>query len=212
MPEKGVFWEGISEGIAEKLEGIIEFIPLLGSYLRRENDREVDKLIREHIAERFDGMISIEQDAMQAMDDLVIDAFGKQYQDEVTEFAAWRLNARKIREDDRRFVGQFMKDVRNMSYDEAQRAYGQMWMQRFERNKAMLRNDKAGSAFLQGNNNAKIALGQMAPGDTIGTGSISLNNSIQIMCSQYPSNVHNQVYFIGQNMAGRIKGFVIYDP
>ncbi len=56
MPEKGVFWEGISEGIAEKLEGIIEFIPLLGSYLRRENDREVDKLIREHIAERFDSL------------------------------------------------------------------------------------------------------------------------------------------------------------
>jgi hypothetical protein len=56
MPEKGVFWEGISAGIAEKLEEIIEFIPLLGSYLRRENDREVDKLIREHIAERFDGI------------------------------------------------------------------------------------------------------------------------------------------------------------
>jgi hypothetical protein len=56
MPEKGVFWEGISEGIAEKLEGMIELIPLLGSYLRRENDREVDKLIREHIAERFDGL------------------------------------------------------------------------------------------------------------------------------------------------------------
>ncbi|MBN1573124.1 MAG: hypothetical protein JW984_08010 [Deltaproteobacteria bacterium] len=56
MPDKGVFWEGISEGIAEKLEGIIEFIPLLGSYLRRENDREVDKLIREHMAERFDGL------------------------------------------------------------------------------------------------------------------------------------------------------------
>jgi hypothetical protein len=56
MPEKGVFWEGISSGIAEKLEGMIEYIPLLGSYLRRENDREVDKIIREHMADRFDNL------------------------------------------------------------------------------------------------------------------------------------------------------------
>jgi hypothetical protein len=56
MPEKGIFWEGISEGLAEKLERIVEIIPGIGHYLKRENARERDKIIREHIAERFDHL------------------------------------------------------------------------------------------------------------------------------------------------------------
>jgi hypothetical protein len=56
MPDKGVFWEGISEGMAQKLEKLVEQVPLLGSYLRRENARERDKIIREHIAQRIDHL------------------------------------------------------------------------------------------------------------------------------------------------------------
>ncbi|MBN2224406.1 MAG: hypothetical protein JW765_06990 [Deltaproteobacteria bacterium] len=56
MPDKGVFWEGISEGMAQKLEKLVEKVPLLGSYLRRENARERDKIIREHIAQRIDHL------------------------------------------------------------------------------------------------------------------------------------------------------------
>lgn len=56
MPDKGVFWEGISEGMAQKLERLVSEIPLLGSYLRRENARERDKIIREHIAQRMDHL------------------------------------------------------------------------------------------------------------------------------------------------------------
>jgi hypothetical protein len=67
MPEKGVFWEGISEGMAQKLEKLIAEIPLLGSYLKRENARERDKIIREHIADRIDhlkGAVSKVTEAM----------------------------------------------------------------------------------------------------------------------------------------------------
>jgi hypothetical protein len=67
MPEKGVFWEGISEGMAQKLEKLIEQIPMLGSYLKRENARERDKIIREHIADRIDhlkGAVSKVTEAM----------------------------------------------------------------------------------------------------------------------------------------------------
>ncbi|MBN1883710.1 MAG: hypothetical protein JW885_16225 [Deltaproteobacteria bacterium] len=56
MPEKGVFWEGISEGLARKIEEIVEIVPGFGDYLKRENARERDKIIREHIAERYDHM------------------------------------------------------------------------------------------------------------------------------------------------------------
>jgi hypothetical protein len=56
MPEKGVFWEGISGGLAKTLEEIVEYIPGVGHYLKRENARERDKIIREHIAERFDHL------------------------------------------------------------------------------------------------------------------------------------------------------------
>jgi hypothetical protein len=56
MADKGVFWEGVSEGVAQKLEKLVEQIPLLGSYLRRENARERDKIIREHIAQRIDHL------------------------------------------------------------------------------------------------------------------------------------------------------------
>lgn len=70
MPEKGVFWDGISNGLAEKLEGLVEKIPLLGSYLRRENARERDKIIREHIAERIDhlkgGLMKVMEDGAES--------------------------------------------------------------------------------------------------------------------------------------------------
>jgi hypothetical protein len=56
MADKGVFWEGISEGMAQKLEKLVEKIPLLGSYPRRENARERDKIIREHIAQLIDHL------------------------------------------------------------------------------------------------------------------------------------------------------------
>ncbi len=67
MPEKGVFWEGISEGMAQKLEKFIEDIPLLGSYLHRENARERDKIIREHIAQRIDHLKGAIMKVMEAM-------------------------------------------------------------------------------------------------------------------------------------------------
>lgn len=67
MPEKGVFWEGISDGMAQKLEKFVEQIPLLGSYLKRENARERDKIIREHIAERFDHLKGAVMKVMEAM-------------------------------------------------------------------------------------------------------------------------------------------------
>jgi len=67
MPEKGVFWEGISEGMAQKLEKFVEDIPLMGSYLRRENARERDKLIREHIAQRIDHLKGAVMKVMEAM-------------------------------------------------------------------------------------------------------------------------------------------------
>ncbi len=67
MPEKGVFWEGISEGMAQKLEKLVEKIPLLGSYLHRENARERDKIIREHIAERIDHLKGAVMKVMEAM-------------------------------------------------------------------------------------------------------------------------------------------------
>ncbi len=67
MPEKGVFWEGISEGMAQKLEKMVQEIPLLGSYLKRENARERDKIIREHIAERFDHLKGSVMTVMEAM-------------------------------------------------------------------------------------------------------------------------------------------------
>ncbi len=66
MPEKGVFWEGISQGMAQKLEKFVEDIPLLGSYLRRENARERDKLIREHIAQRIDHLKAAVMKVMEA--------------------------------------------------------------------------------------------------------------------------------------------------
>ena len=66
MPEKGVFWEGISAGMAQKLEKFVEEIPLLGSYLRRENARERDKIIREHIAQRIDHLKAAVMKVMEA--------------------------------------------------------------------------------------------------------------------------------------------------
>ena len=56
MPEKGVFWEGISGGLAKTLEEVVEYVPGIGHYLKRENARERDNIIREHIAERFDHL------------------------------------------------------------------------------------------------------------------------------------------------------------
>jgi septation ring formation regulator EzrA len=56
MAEKGIFWEGISEGMAQKLEKLMEKVPLLGSYPRRENARERDKIVREHIAQEIDHL------------------------------------------------------------------------------------------------------------------------------------------------------------
>ena len=67
MPEKGVFWEGISEGMAQKLEKLVANIPLLGDYLRRENARERDKIIREHIAQRIDHLKVVVMKQMEAM-------------------------------------------------------------------------------------------------------------------------------------------------
>jgi chromosome segregation ATPase len=67
MAEKGVFWEGISEGMAQKLEKFVEDIPVLGSYLRRENARERDKIIREHIAQRIDHLKGAIMKLMEAM-------------------------------------------------------------------------------------------------------------------------------------------------
>jgi len=67
MPEKGVFWEGISEGLARKMEEIIEIVPGFGHYLKRENARERDKIIREHIAERYDHMKNALMKVMEAM-------------------------------------------------------------------------------------------------------------------------------------------------
>jgi chromosome segregation ATPase len=69
MPDKGVFWEGISEGMAQKLEKLVEQVPLLGSYLRRENARERDKIVREHIAQRIDHLKGAVMKQMEAMTD-----------------------------------------------------------------------------------------------------------------------------------------------
>ncbi len=69
MPDKGVFWEGISEGMAQKLEKLVEKVPLLGSYLRRENARERDKIVREHIAQRIDHLKGVVMKQMEAMTD-----------------------------------------------------------------------------------------------------------------------------------------------
>lgn len=69
MPDKGVFWEGISEGMAQKLEKLVEQIPLLGSYLRRENARERDKIIREHIAQQIDHLKGAVIKEMEVMTD-----------------------------------------------------------------------------------------------------------------------------------------------
>jgi hypothetical protein len=69
-----------------------------------------------------------------------------------------------------------------------------------------------GFAYWMSINNNTATVGQTFPGDTVTTGQILPNQSIEIMCSLYPSNIHSQVYFVGQNLAGRIKGFVIYDP
>jgi len=67
MPEKGVFWEGISEGLARKIEEIVEIVPGFGHYLKRENARERDKIIREHIAERYDHMKNALMGVMEAL-------------------------------------------------------------------------------------------------------------------------------------------------
>ena len=69
MPDKGVFWEGISDGMAQKLEKLVEKIPLLGSYLRRENARERDKIVREHIAQRIDHLKGTVMKEMEAQTD-----------------------------------------------------------------------------------------------------------------------------------------------
>jgi len=69
MPDKGVFWEGISDGMAQKLEKLVEKIPLLGSYLRRENARERDKIVREHIAQVIDHLKGAGMKEMEAMTD-----------------------------------------------------------------------------------------------------------------------------------------------
>lgn len=67
MPDKGVFWEGISEGMAQKLENLVAKIPLLGDYLRRENARERDKIVREHIAQRLDHLKGVVMKQMEAL-------------------------------------------------------------------------------------------------------------------------------------------------
>jgi chromosome segregation ATPase len=67
MPDKGVFWEGISEGMAQKLEKLVTKVPLLGDYLRRENARERDKIVREHIAQRIDHLKGVVMKQMEAM-------------------------------------------------------------------------------------------------------------------------------------------------
>lgn len=67
MPDKGVFWEGMSEGMAQKIEKLVEKIPLLGSYLHRENARERDKIIREHIAQLIDHLKGAVMKEMEAM-------------------------------------------------------------------------------------------------------------------------------------------------
>jgi chromosome segregation ATPase len=69
MPDKGVFWEGISEGMAQKLEKLVTKVPLLGDYLRRENARERDKIVREHIAQRIDHLKGVVMKQMEAMTD-----------------------------------------------------------------------------------------------------------------------------------------------
>ncbi len=69
MSDKGVFWEGISEGMAQKLEKLVEKIPLLGSYLHRENARERDKIVREHIAQLIDHLKGAVMKEMEAMTD-----------------------------------------------------------------------------------------------------------------------------------------------
>ncbi len=67
MADKGVFWEGISEGMAQKLEKLVEKIPLLGSYPRLENARERDKIIREHIAQLIDHLKAAVMKEMEVM-------------------------------------------------------------------------------------------------------------------------------------------------
>ena len=69
MSDKGVFWEGISEGMAQKLEKLVEKIPLLGSYLHRENARERDKIVREHIAQLIDHLKGAVMKEMEVMTD-----------------------------------------------------------------------------------------------------------------------------------------------